>query len=306
MINQFENNSLAATLQTGLNVISQSQTVSFSLYRRVILPVDGYVFWIKDPANETIDVAGSIHYSADQRQELDNTISFINVLFTTNTQIVNLEEVAPGTMWIGSFDDFQFTFSSHGNYYEQADLWHYEGHAVYPEMRTQVLESANQLPTEAIVTNSLPIWLQLATDGVPVFPSFLVSENITPPYVVVHIGQENTQNIQPIPIIDPCNKDIYQLSRDKVRIITYGLNNREAMNFVQSIYRLMEFNPIFGILNEGTTITDSKHIQSELNVIAQQKEITFDVSYVQSAVYDNAIRYIKKAIITFLPWNQLL
>lgn len=303
MINQFENNSLAATLQSGLNLISQDQHVTFNSYKRVILPVDGYVFWVRDPSVPSISVAGSIHYSADQRQELDNTISFVNVLFTTNTQIANLEEVQPDHIWIGSFDDFQFTFSSHANYYEQADLWHYEGHAVYPEMRTQVLEDITDLPTEPIVSNSLPLWLQMGTGYVPVFPSFLVPENLTPPYVVCHIGREDTRALQPIQIVDRENLQIYQLMADKVRFITYGLNNEAIQNFVASLYIYNEFNPVFGFMQQGVTIVDIKHIQSEINVIAQQKEITFEASYVQSAVYNQAVTYIKNVLIQFVPWN---
>lgn len=301
MINNFENNSLASTLQAGLGVISQDQEVTFSAYRRVVLPVDGYVFWLRDKAIPSLSVAGSIHYSADQRQELDNTISFVNVVFTTNTQIVDLEEIYPTHLWIGSFDNFQFTFSSHAKFYEQADLWHYEGHAVYPEMRTQIIEESTQLPTEPVVSNSLPLWLQLGEGGVPVFPSYLVPDNLTPPYAVAHIGASDTSVLQPVQIVDKEDYQIYQLVSDNVRIITYGLNNREIQNFVASIYTFNEFNPVFGIMQDGIKVSDIKHIQSELNVIAQQKEITFKASYVQSAVYEQAVTYIKKALIYLTP-----
>jgi hypothetical protein len=290
MIGQYSDNSPAATLQAGLGVISQSQTVTFNSYKRVILPYDGYVFWIKDNTITPIEVAGSIHYSADQRQELDNTISFVNVLFTTNTQVANLEDVQPDHIWIGAFDDFQFTFSSHAYFYEQSDLWHYEGHAVYPAMRTQVLDSVLQLPAEPIVSNSLPIWLQLGTGKIPVYPSFLVPENIVPPYMVCHIGPEDTSALQPIQIYD---KDgIYQLAKDSVRFISYGLTNKDVFLFVSSLYKFLEFHPVFGILQKGIIIKDDKHIQSELNVIAQKKEIIFDCSYVQQAVYDLVISYL--------------
>lgn len=295
MINQFADNNLAATLNAGLTSISQDQTVLFTSYKRVILPVDGYVFWVADPTIPPIEVSGSLHWSADQRQELDNTISFVNVVFTTNTEIANLEEVQPDHIWIGSFDDFQFTFSSHAKFYEQADLWHYEGHAVYPEMRTQILNSMSELPVDPIVSNSLPLWLQLGSSRVPVYPSFLVPENITPPYVVCHIGAEDTRALQPIQLTTKC-KNIYQLMVDKVRFITYGLNNYQAQNFVASIYLFCEFEPVFGIMNAGIKISDAKHIQSEINVIAQQKEINLEVSYVQAAVYAQALTYIKKVV----------
>ena len=38
---------LASGLQLGTTTLSQNQTLSFVLYRRLVLPVDGFVFWVK-------------------------------------------------------------------------------------------------------------------------------------------------------------------------------------------------------------------------------------------------------------------
>ena len=94
---------------------------------------------------------------------------------------------------------------------------------------------------------------------------------------------------------------LYQQVKDRVKLIVYGMNNQTALNFVQSIYQYCEFNPIFGFLQGGITVSDGKHIQSEINAIAQQKEIVLEISYCQQAVYTAAIQYILKALITFTP-----
>jgi hypothetical protein len=52
----------------------------------------------------------------------------------------------------------------------------------------------------------------------------------------------------------------------------------------------------FGIMQSGITVKDGKRIQSEMNVLAQQKFIELDVSYNQSAVYDMAVQYINSVL----------
>jgi len=293
----FPNNSLAAVLNTGLRVIDQDQHITFVLYNRVILPYDGYVFWVVDPATAPISVAGSLHYQTDQKQELDKTMAYQNVIFTTQTEISDFNDLQPTQMWLGQYDDFEFGFSSHANRYEQAGLWHYIGQAVYPEMRTQILNSYQDLPASPVVSNSLPIWIAL-NNYAPVYPSFLVPENLTPPYIVCDIQQDDTTMLQPIAWADGDNT--WQLMRDKVRLITYGLLNRDAQNYLQYLID-SSMDGSFGIMQSGITVKDGKRIQSEMNVLAEQKMIELEVSYNQTAVYDTALQYIESALpITFL------
>lgn len=289
----FPNNSLAAVLNTGLNVIDQNQVVMFNTYKRVILPYDGYVFWVLETNVAPIQVSGSLHYATDQRQEVDKTIAYQNVVFTTPTEVADFNDLQPDQLLVGQWDDFEFSFSSHANRYEQAGLWHYFGQAVYPEMRTQIIQSVSDLPASPIVSNSLPIWISLNAYG-QVYPSYLVPENLTPPYIVCDIQADDTSMLQPIAWEDGDNT--WQLMRDHVRFITYGLLNRDIQNFVQYLQN-QSMSGLFGIMQMGITVKDGKRIQSELNVLAQQKIIELDVSYNQSAVYDS----IDQIISTCLP-----
>ena len=288
----FPDNQLEGALIAGLRSISQNQHVIFIQYTRVILPYDGSVFWIRTPGVDPIEVFGSFHYQTDQKQELDHTIAYQNVTFTTPVQINDFNDLQPEQMWIGQGPDFEFSFSSHGNYYEQANLWHYRGQAVYPEMRTQVLQSYQDLPQAAIVSNSLPIFIAL-NDYAPVYPSYLVPDNLSPPYIVCHIDPDATMALQPIPLYTPDNT--WQLMRDKVRLVIYGFDNRTVQNYLQYIAR-SSFDGGFGIMKMGFVAKDGKHIQSELNVLAQQKFVELEVSYNQSAVYDYILQYIRKVL----------
>lgn len=288
----FPNNSLGAVLNTGLTVLDQSQEITFVYYYRVILPYDGFVFWVKDPAKAPLVVPGSLHYQTDQRQELDKTMAYQNVVFTTPVEVADFNELQPNEMLFGQYEDFEFTFSSHANRYEQANLWHYVGQAVYPEMRTQILQSASDVPTTPIISNSLPIWLALNHYG-DVYPSFLVPENLTPPYIVCDIQESDTTYLQPLAWQN--GTDTYQLMKDKIRFVTYGLLNNQVLNFVQYLQR-SSLSGAYGILQNGITVKDGKRIQSEMNVLAQQKFIEIEVSYNQQAVYDMALKYIKKAL----------
>ena len=288
----FPNNSLAGVLNTGLQLISQNQQITFKSYKRFILPFDGYVFWVLDSTVQPLVIPGSFHYQTDQKQELDKTIGYQNLVFTTPVQIANFDDIQPDQIWIGEYSTFKFSFSSHAARYEQAGIWHYVGQAVYPEMYTQLIESVSDLPGTPIVNNSLPIWLSL-NQFAPVYPSFLVPENIKPPYIVVDIKANDTYTLQPIPLLNDCG--IWQLAKDKIRLVIYGFTSQDALNFLRYVMD-QSMSGLFGIMSAGFVTRDGKHIQSELNVIAQQKFIELEISYNQQAVYTSAINYIRKVL----------
>jgi len=296
----FPDNQLEGVLKAGLRVIDQSQNITFIKYTRVILPLDGFVFWVKssllDPntASPILQIDGSFHYNTDQRQELASTIAYQNVIFTTGTEIVDLNDLQPDEIYLGTFNDIQFTFSSHKNYYEQSGLWHYEGQAVYPQMHTQIIDNLSLLDQRSvIVSNSLPIWISLNAYA-PVYPSYLVPENLSPPYIVCHINEDRTTALQPIPLVGL--EGTWQLMKDKVKFVFYGFNNQDIQNYIRYIINASWQRDMFGIMSDGIYVRDGKHIQSELNVLAQEKFIELDVSYNQHSVYNAAFAFIKEVL----------
>ena len=190
---------LAAALASGTATISQNQTLTFTQYTKFILPLDGYVFWVATGNTQTAH--GSVHYTIDSQQNEDETISINTIIFTSESLITAFNSVSPTTIWIGTFEGMQFSFSSLGGTYEQAGLWHYMGAAVYPAMSAQLVSNSSQLlARQPVVSNSLPIWLAYNQFGL-VYPSFLVPDNLAPPYIVAHVEPERTEALQEFPLL---------------------------------------------------------------------------------------------------------
>jgi hypothetical protein len=293
---------LAATLAAGLNTLSLNQAVVFTRYTQTVLPIDGYVFWVNSGITTTVQ--GSLHYSTDQQQNEDETIDINRVIFTALSQIDDFNQAAPTDLFIGTFEGIRFSFNARGSFYQQANLYHYVGDAVYPALASQLVDNPASIPVEPIVSNSLPIWL-IQNSFAPVYPSFLVPANVVPPYITAHIEPEmteapsfpiygwpgTTEPGSPAPLHDlPSN----QLAKDRVRLTLYGFNNQTAIQYLVSLIEYSVDSNNFGFGN-SPAIKDQKRTQSELNVIAMKKTIDIDAWYFQSTADAIARRLILSA-----------
>lgn len=295
---------LAGALGDGLRAIDLSQIVTFQSYSRVVLPIDGYVFW--QPL-VLLDVAGSLHYAQDIQQDEDETFGLATVTFSAESQVTQFSDAPANTIFVATADGFRYSFSAQQGFYSQAGLWHYSGHTIAPAMTTQLLDQPASLdPTRAVVSNSLPLWLALNGyvspywDGfgntVTLYPSFLVSPNLVPPYGAVHI--EPTTSLQPIPLLSR-NRTSTQLVADKVRVTLYGLQGDEAIDFLNCVLKYSENTDNFGIMNMPV-INDVQRPQSELQAIGMKKTIEFEVSYYQTRVAAVARQLILSAPYTLI------
>ncbi len=210
----------------GEQSISGAQTVVFTQYVRTVLPLDGFVFWVRadllsesalngamgyntrgsaygsgllveKPAKQII-AKGSLHISNTKRQEETETYGVSRATFTSE-QPLDQGFVAIDDMhiYIGQFGCVRFAFSDQQNFYVQAGLWHYVGDAIYPYMETQIIDTPGDLRTkQLIVSNSLSLWLGLNNNApfygfgntIPLDPSYLAPPNIRPPFGTVHVG----------------------------------------------------------------------------------------------------------------------
>ena len=315
---------LASGLAQGVNTISENQTVNFTLYVKMVLPLDGYVFWVNaslltDSAlyNATqynrleydnpptplpkrqITAQGSLHYATEVNQLEDRQASFNDIIFTSLQPITDFNEVNPSLMYVGTFESMKFAFNTRANFYKAADLYHYRGHALYSIMDTQLIDSMTGFDTEnVIVSNSLPIWLTL-NQYFPMYPSYLVGQNIAPPYASVDIDPRQTIALQSAPLITR-NSSHYQLVKDTVKITIYGTRNYNALDFQDYVLQYSMDTDNIGLLNMPV-IQDEKVTQSDFGIIAMKKSITFEVSYYQSRVQDIARKYIEHAFISVTP-----
>jgi hypothetical protein len=310
---------LNASLKAGLGVLSQNQTITFVKYLKMVLPLDGYNFWVRsslitgnaaynttayntvaynqEPPPTTdneVTVKGSIHYAIAQRQGEDENLALNRVTFTSELAIQNLNDVSPTVMYLGEFNGIRFAFSERGKFYKAADIYHYTGDAVYPIMDSVIIDSAAEIDLDnVVVSNSLPIWLTF-NQYFPVYPSFAVPDNIAPPYAVVHIAPNGTEALQSAPYSDKGGSQ-FQLVKDRVRITVFGVRNRGILDFMAYVSEIMLNTDSLGLMNMPVP-RDDKRTQNEMNVLAIKKIIEYDVSYYQSTLRQLILHYIVSCI----------
>lgn len=300
-------NQLQETLAAGVKTLSMDQTVEFTQYSQQIVSPDGYVFYVN--TGMTTSIEGSLHYAIDRQQNEDETIDVNRVIFTALSQVDVFDQVSPGDLFIGTFNGEQFAWRARHSFYQQANLYHYEGNAVYPALASQLINSPADLPAGPIVTNSLPIWLAQTTVGtqtVPVYPSYLVPANVVPPYVVAHVDPDMTE-VPSFPIytwpgaIEPDSgasplHDLpsTQLALDRVRLTLYGFTNQMAIQYFSSLIDYSLNTDAFGFRN-APAIRDQKRTQVELGVIAMKKVIDIEAWYYQATADAVARRLILSA-----------
>lgn len=329
---------LGASLEAGLETVSYFQEIEFYQYVRIVLPADGFVFWVRRatltnsalynllafnnvPLNQvqkiesyapSFTVKGSLHIATNLDQTETETYSTNRVILTTQTQVKDLEEISPLFMYIAAPKnlDVRYSFSSHDNFYNASGTWHYGGAAVYSDMASQLIEDPSTFTTDnLIVSNSLPIWLSMNSAPTypwtlpprpkfPLYPSFTVPMNLTPPFASVHIEPENTLSLQGAPIIDSTGSHL-QLAQDQVRITLYGCNNAAALDFIDFVNQFTIDNATTMGLTNIPIPMDEKRGQVELNALSQKKTIDFEVNYSQQRVRDVARQLIEQVVTTF-------
>jgi hypothetical protein len=299
---------LATALAAGVDDISSDQTVTFQQYTKYTFSEDGYVFWVATGSAQQF--AGSLHVLSERKQEEDQTLAANQFVFTAEQEVSQLNSVAPDSMWVGAWQVdgtiLQVAFSATGMNYQQAGLWHYRGFAVYPALASQLIDSAGDLPVGPIVSNSLPIWLA-QNSMAPVYASFLVPDNVVPPYIIAHIDPNNTIALQAFPLFDWSartnpNGDpsplyelpSWQLMRDTVKLTFYGFTNQQAIQFYAALMDYSVNTDNFGFCN-SPSIVDDKRTQVEIAALAMKKTLVIQASYYQGTADAIARRLILSA-----------
>lgn len=324
---------LQAALDAGIDTLSKNQVVTFTKYVRLVLPIDGYVFWVRadkvgasaladasaanafalnqpprvvTPAT-VINVQGSLHHATDNRQEVEANYSVNHMVFTAEIEVQDLNQVGPATLFMATVGGIPYAFSQRGRFYEQAKVWHYVGDAVYPELASQIV-GENFDATNYVVSNSLPLWLALNSYVMPytappvypsivLFPAMLVPHNLAPPYGIVDV--EESESLVTAATLDPQANQI-QLVRDLVTVTLYGLRNFQAEDWLTAVLRYSLDTDAIGIMNMPV-VKDAKRGQVELGALAMKKTVQFEISYYQNRANQAARQLIEQAIVTYLP-----
>jgi hypothetical protein len=253
-----------------------------------------------------VSVVGSFHYDTAIEQREDAVIDSNTVVFSSLEEIRAFNEIGPDYLYIGHYRELTFAFSSRGRLYEQADLYHYLGKALYSVNATQIIDDPSQFNPTLIVSNSLPVWLNMPNYvppypgfvcPLPLFPSFLVTDNLPPPFGAVHI--ERTEVLHAAPFYGFLGEQS-QTARDRVRVTLYGANARMAADFLSFVLQYSRDWNLIGMANMPN-ITDEKHQQPEMQILGQRKRIEFVVNYVDFVARNQAQQFIEHAKVSFIP-----
>lgn len=292
---------LNASLVQGLDDISRSASVTFTKYVRKVLPLDGFVFWVKasvladnpDTEPDIKEVKGYLHLTTESIQDEEQLYDKNVVTFTAQADVDPFNDIGSGVLYIGEFYGIQFAFSRRSGLNEPANIYHYTGHAIYPHMMSQIINSADDIDlTDVVVSNSLPVWLSLS-QFMPMYPAMLSVQNLAPPYATVKCGE-------PIPVAGAFYLDEkqnqYQLVSEDVTITVTGLRNAAVEDFLRYVqdYTLSD-KAEMGVMNIPV-VQDERVTQNELNIIAMRKKVKFKVNYYQQRMRNVARRLITSAI----------
>ena len=99
------------------------------------------------------------------------------VTFTAQADIDPFNDIGSKVLYIGEFYGIRFAFSRRSGLNEPANIYHYTGHAIYPHMMSQIINSPTDIDlADVVVSSSLPIWLSL-NQYMPMFPAMLSMQN---------------------------------------------------------------------------------------------------------------------------------
>lgn len=297
---------LASVLQSAVETISSGQEITFRLYVRYVLPLDGFVYWINaailNPDElrrmgvenpHVVNIKGSLHRQVVTEQSATASRAVNSIIFTPVEKIDDFNVENPNAIYLGEYANTQFAFSRMDSRYTQSGIFHYRGTAILPTMRSQIIDNPDDISDELILSNSTPIWLamkQFAT----VYPSFLSPSNLKSPYIVADIS--GTTSLQVAPVLWQGRR--FQLAQDRVRVTLYGFSNQRALDFVDFVVSSALEDEQFGVSNIPV-VSDDKSNQVEINALAKKKFIDFDINYYQTTTRDIAQQLIKEVIFNY-------
>lgn len=328
---------IASNLAVGVQTLDLNAEIVFTKYVKVVLPLDGFVFWVKAdllsassifnastlnsvPFNTwqkivtpapTIAVKGSLHYSINKQQNEDETIAINQVIFTALSEVNDLDQIGPMVMFIAEIgpERIPYAFSQRAPYYAPADLRHYIGEAVNPVMRTQIIDAIEGFDRKSlVVSNSLPAWLRMNgyvppypgfVCPVTLFPSFAVPDNIEPPYGSVHIDPTTTVALMAQAHLGH-RLQHRQLARETVKVTLYGLRNDYSQDFADFVAQYSYDHGYIGMSNMPI-VRDEKRTQRELSILAIKKTMQFEINYNQQSMRDIARQLLTDIVPTYRP-----
>jgi hypothetical protein len=251
----------------------------------------------------SVGVKGSLHYSAQTQQEEDSTITLNEIIFASSSEIQLFNVISPSQLYVATYRDIKFAFSGRGLLFQQADLYHYVGKVLFSTHQQHIIEDPSTWSPDLLISNSLPLWLSMNGYVCPyqgfncpirLYPSYLVDDNLSPPFCSVHIEETESLSLPEFGLHYEQN----QLCRDKVRITSYGATNNLMQTLLAFILQYSVDYNIIGMANIPV-IHDEKAPQPEFQILVSKKTIYLEVNYYQTQIRNIARKMITNAVCYF-------
>ncbi|HEI6739483.1 TPA: hypothetical protein SJ142_004048 [Yersinia enterocolitica] len=297
---------LSSVLNSAVETLSSGQEITFRLYVRQVLPLDGFVYWVNADivsCNELcrlniespnrLKIKGSLHRQIVAVQDESVSRDVNNIIFTPIEKVDDFNVENPDAIYLGEYGGVQFAFSRMESRYSQSGIYHYRGMAILPTMRSQIIDCPDDISDEQIISNSIPLWLALK-DFATVYPSYLVPQNLRPPYIAVDV--RTSTPLQVAPVVRDGQR--YQFVQDSVRLTLYGFTNNMALDFVDFVVNKAQEEETFGITNMPIP-QDAKSGQVEINALAKKKTVDFEVNYYQATTREISQQLINTVIVNY-------
>lgn len=299
---------LASLLQQGVDSISEGQEIKLKAYSRVVLPIDRYIYY--KPLKQ-LCVTGALNYTQEMVQEESETYDRAIVMLTCSQAVQEFSDAPVNTIYVGTTKRFRYAFERQGGFFSTAKLWHYIGHSLPPVFTLQLLDNPASIdPSQPVVSNSLPLWLQLNnyrvpfptppaapppdlfTNSIPMYPADLVEPNLVPPYISVMCYDTRALGL---PTLDQ-NRNQAQPCSERVRLTLKGLQNNAAQDFLSAVLQYSSETNNFGIMNDLPVIVDSHRPDNALLALGMEKTIEFTIFYYQTRAAAIGRQLIKQAV----------
>ncbi|MCZ5678187.1 hypothetical protein O5624_02330 [Escherichia coli] len=154
-----------------------------------------------------------------------------------------------------------------------------------------IIDREEDIGDEQIISNSIPIWLQMK-DAATVYPSCTAPPE---PSSSVYRGGCSQQYscCRWLPLFSVVSDS--SSSRIPVRLTLYGFSNKMALDLVDSVVNRALEEEKFGVTNIPV-VQDAKSGQVGINALAKKKIVDFDVNYYQSTAREISRQLIEKVI----------
>ncbi len=282
-------------IRGGYNFIKDNQKITFKTYRRVVLPLDKFIYWVK--LSDEVLMNCMVHKTEEFNHEVDNFRNEATIILITEDAIFDYSNDGIDEIKVFKYNNSLYLLRKTGENAEQSGVYHHIAHIIEPQMQYIFLDSEDDIKKEKFqLTSSIPLFISFSSglfDLTPfeyeIYPAWLTPYNKKPPYIAIEV-EETTGLDSGFQNIKINNKDyLCRLVQEKVKLVLYGFNHDEALIFLKRLEKWSQLYNYIGFMS-SPCVTDEIYSKTELGSVASKKTIDLEISYVQTTALLEELR----------------